>query len=567
MSLKAFITFAALALQPVCAVWPMPREMSTGNKTLFLAKNIKVTYNGESVAWNSGNNPVILSNNTTPRIRSRIVENAIPRAMTTIFDHGLVPWMLNRPDSNWEPSLDSGDGTVSTLHITQTNDTDDANPVIGSIDESYSLSLSASGEATIKANSHIGVLHGLETFTQLFYQHSSGSKWYTKLAPISIQDEPRFPYRGIMLDTGRNFYPVEDIKRTIDGMAMNKMNFFHWHITETQSWPLEIPALPRLAEVGRYAPGLTYSPDDVTAVLEYGKARGVQVILEIDMPGHQIAGKAYPDVGVAVEATPWGTYCSEPPCGALRLGNNATYEFLDTLFDDLLPRLKPYAAYFHTGGDEYYAKNSELDPKIKTANMGTLRPLLQDFLDHAHGAVHKHGLIPMSWEEMVSEWGAKLSEDVLLQVWKGPASVKKYAKAGYKVIDSNYKVYYLDCGRGAWVDEASSPYLDWCHPMSPWPLIYKYDSLQGLSKKEAKNVLGGSLSIWSESIDAQTKDTLTWPRACAAAENWWYGRLKELSLVRPRLSEQRARMLARKVSVAALTTTFCEQNPYGTCTR
>lgn len=450
MALKAFITLTILTLWPVNALWPIPQEISTGNETLRITKDIQVTYNGVAVDWTMGkarhnaslgsSNSGTSSNNTTPIVRSQIVHNAIPRAMKAIFDHGLVPWMLNRPDSNWEPDLSGVNGIVTTLHITQTSNIDDANPLIGSIDESYSLSLSSSGEATIKGNSHIGVLHGLETFTQLFYKHSSGSKWYTKLAPVSIQDKPKFPYRGLMLDTGRHFYPVADIKRTIKGLSTNKMNVFHWHITEVQSWPLEIPALPKLAEAGRFAPGLSYSPDDINDVLEYGKARGVQVILEIDMPGHQMAGKAYPEVGVAYEAKPWNKYCNEPPCGALRLGNNATNTFLDTLFDDLLPRLKPYSAYFHTGGDEYKATNSLLDPDLKTDSAGVLRPLLQDFLDRVHDLIRKHGLIPIVWEEMASQWGTKVGKDVILQAWLG-ASVQKYAKAGFKVIDTNYDVF------------------------------------------------------------------------------------------------------------------------------
>lgn len=450
MAWKGLIAMAVLALQPVYALWPIPQEVSTGSDVLFINKNIKVTYNGALVNWKSGNtqskrnfrakNLAIRSNNTTPMTSSQIVQNGVSRAMKTIFDQGFVPWMLNEPGSDYEPSIYGGKATVTSLSITQKSNSNNSTPIIGSIDETYFLSLSVSGDATIKANSSTGVLHGLETFTQLFYKHSSGSNWYTNHAPVSIQDAPKFPYRGLLLDTGRHFYPVDDIKRTIDGIAMNKMNILHWHVTETQSWPLEIPALPKLAEAGRYAPGLTYSPDDVASVLKYGMARGVQVILEIDMPGHQMAGKAYPDVGVAYQAKPWSTYCAEPPCGALRLNSTATKQFVNMLFDDLLPRLKPYAAYFHTGGDEYKAANSLLDPALKTDDVAVLQPLLQAFLDHAHGAVRKHDFVPIVWEEMVGQWNATVGNDTIVQTWFGD-TLKQYAEAGHRVIDSNAKVY------------------------------------------------------------------------------------------------------------------------------
>jgi hexosaminidase len=222
---------------------------------------------------------------------------------------------------------------------------------------------------------------------------------------------------------------------------MSKMNVLHLHITDTQSWPLEIPALPKLAEKGRYAPGLTYSPGDIRDLQLYGIARGVQVVLEMDMPGHFGVEKAYPGLSVAYNQKPYDKYCSQPPCGSLRLNNTDVEKFLSTLLDDLLPRLSPYVTYFHTGGDEYKATNSLLDPSLKTDDMKILQPMLQRFLTHAHQKVREHGLVPMVWEEMVTQWGANVGNDTVIQSWLGNAAVAKLATAGHKVIDSSTDFY------------------------------------------------------------------------------------------------------------------------------
>ena len=350
--------------------------------------------------------------------------------------------MLHERGSNFEPAVGAGK-SIASLSITQTGKDNSTTfkPLAGSVDESYKLEVTSDGQAAIWAVSSTGVVRGLETFTQLFYKHSSGRAWYTNMAPVSVSDAPKFPHRGLLLDVGRHFYPVEDIKRTISALSMAKMNVFHWHITEAQSWPLEVPSMPELAEKGRYAPGLTYSPEDVRSVQEFGVLHGVQVIVEIDMPGHVGIANSHPELVVAYDTQPYYKYCAEPPCGAFRLGDAKVEAFLDKLFDDLLPRLAPYTSYFHTGGDEYKAANSLLDPNLRTDDMTKLKPLLQQFLDHAHRNVRKHGLVPFIWEEMVGEWGATVGNDTVIQSWYGADSVQKYAAAGHKVIDSSSDVY------------------------------------------------------------------------------------------------------------------------------
>lgn len=613
---KTLLAVAALAVGPAQAIWPDPRESSLGSTYLYLDQTVEVTYNGEPVRLHSLTTPNPKSHTASAAAPSGqhreqlaetrfefeqqqlsyavgysppsgskfnskdIVQGGLERTFTAIFEHGLVPWMLRDRNANIDPPSNVTHDRIASLVITQTEEDDENTfkPVAGTVDEGYTLSVSLEGEAALEAASSTGVLRGLETFTQLFFQHSNGRDVYTPYAPVEIEDAPEYPHRGLLLDVGRHWFELDDIKRTIDGLAMSKMNVLHLHITETQSWPLEIPALPRLAQVGRYAPGLTYSPEQIAELYEYGVHRGVQVIMEIDMPGHIGVEEAYPGISVAYDVQPYQWYCAQPPCGSFKLNSTDVEDFLDTLFDDLLPRLNPYSAYFHTGGDEYKANNSLLDPALETNDVAVLQPLLQRFLDHAHGRLRDHGLIPFVWEEMLLEWNATLGEDVVIQSWLGNNAIKEVAEMGHKVIDSNYNFYYLDCGRGQWLDfpngpsfDTFYPFNDWCQPLKNWRLMYTHDPRDGVADEFKQNVLGGEVASWTETIDPVSLDTIIWPRAGVAGHVWWsgvldsQGRNRSQYDARPRLSEQRERMLKRGIRGTPITQLWCDQNSVERC--
>jgi hexosaminidase len=577
---SSFLALAAVALGPAQALWPVPKELETGSHVGYIQPDLLVTYNGDQLDYVKGFTPPSGSDFAS----YEVVKSGVSRALDAIFEQGLVPWMLRARGSDFEPAASSASNStiIKTLEIVQTKE-DTVNtfkPVIGSVDESYTLKVSLTGKATIKASSSTGVLRALETFTQLFYAHSSGDAFYTKMLPVSIKDKPEFDHRGVHLDVSRHWFEIDDIKRAIDGAAMNKMNVFHLHITDTQSWPLEIPALPKLTEKHAHAPGLTYSPEDIAGLYEYAIYRGVQILMEIDMPGHIGIELAYPGLSIAYNEKPYTWYCAQPPCGSFKLNNTDVEDFLTTLLDDLLPRIAPYTSYFHTGGDEYKANNSLLDPALETNDVTILQPMLQRFLDHVHGEVEKHGLRPLVWEEMVLEWNATITKDAIIQSWLGSGAVQELAEAGHRVIDTDYSYYYLDCGRGQWLDfqdgasfETYYPFNDWCQPAKNWRLIYSHDPRAGLSREAAKNVVGGEVAVWTETIDPVSVDSIMWPRAAAAAEIWWSGRAdsdgKNRTLVdaRPRLSEQRERMLKRGVRGHVITQGWCDQHNVEDCTQ
>lgn len=568
--LVPLLTVVLATISPVSAVWPTPQSYSKGSSVLYLHQNIEITYNGAFLPYTYGYTAQGLSS-------KEIVQAAISRALGSIFDDKFVPWMLKRRGelAKFEPDVYKGQKWLKTLQIVQTAEDKSSafKPLAGEVDESYNLTLSTEGEVKLTAVSAVGILRGLETFTQLFYQHSTGTFWYTPFAPVAIQDSPRFPHRGILFDTARHWFSIADIKRTIDAMAFSKLNRLHVHVTDSQSWPLVVPALPELSEKGAYSPAQTYSPADIEGLQRYGAVRGVQVYLEIDMPGHiGVVAESHPELIVAYDAQPYYWWCAQPPCGAFKLNNTAVDSFLEKLFDDVLPRVAPYSAYFHTGGDELNANDSMLDEGIRSNDTEVLQPLLQKFIDAQHARVRKYGLTPMIWEEIPLHWNVTIGKDTVVQAWLGADSVKTLTGMGHKVIDSNYNFWYLDCGRGQWLTFENGeawdeffPFNDWCGPTKSWQLIYSYDPIANLTEEEARLVLGGEAAVWSETIDGATLDGIVWPRASVLGEALWSGRKDAAGQNRsqveaaPRLAEFRERLVAKGIGAAVFWQEWCGQ--------
>ncbi|KKA30299.1 hypothetical protein TD95_005089 [Thielaviopsis punctulata] len=607
LSVSKSLAVVAALLSPVSALWPVPINCSTGNTTLLIAQTLAITYNGEQVGWLSSipspssehlvhadphsdffvssdtkqlsSHQMAYTYNYVPPAGNfdskNVVKAAVSRAMKGIFQQNFVPYALTPRGKLGEPDLGATYGSVTSLSIIQTGNSS-SNVLTapnGEADESYTLDITTAGAASIKAPTLLGVLHGLETFVQLFYQHTSGTHWYTRSAPVKISDSPEYSHRGIMIDGARMFLPVPHILRTLDAMAWNKMNRLHFHVTDSQSWPLEVPSMPDLSDKGAYYPGQVYSTADIEQIYQYALLRGIQVIMEIDMPGHSGSiALSRPELIVAYNEQPYWYWCAEPPCGTFKLNDTGVYDFLDNLWADVLPRVSNYTAYFHTGGDEVNANDSMLDPGVRSNDSAVLQPLIQKFVTTAHENVRKHNLIPLVWEEMILDWNVSMGSDVIVQSWIGGNSLQTYTSKGHKVIDSNSGFWYLDCGRGQWLDfanghafEAFYPFNDWCSPTNNWRKIYSYDPRAGLSEAEKPLVLGGEAGVWSETIDTTNFDSLVWPRASAVGEVLWSGRQDASGTNRsqydasPRLSALRERMVARGVGASPIQMTFCTQ--------
>lgn len=489
------------------------------------------------------------------------------------LQHSFVPWKFHPKGAIFEPAADAKKQYIKTITIEQTT-----KKTTAAVDESYSLTVSANGSVLIQTASTIGGIYAFDTLAQLFYAQSNAtgrnvtSGVYTPLAPVFIHDTPFYEHRGLLVDISRNWFSPKHILHTMDAMVFSKLNRLHLHASDAQSWPLEIPALPELATKGAYQPGLTWSVAELAEVQAYAADVGVEIIVEIDSPGHTASiAYAYPDLIAAFNEQPWSVYANEPPSGQLKLNSPAVYTFFDKLYADLLPRISPFSAYFHTGGDELNTQVYALDPTINSNDSQVIKPYLQAFINHIHGAIRAQNLTPIVWEEMLLVSNLSLpTKDTIIQIWK-QASLLPTLESGHKAIFGDSDHWYLDCGHGGFIDPVTRdpttsiipPYADWCGPMKNWREIYSYDPTVNITSSLHHLIIGGEIQIWSELTDPVNFDGKVWPRAAAAAEILWSGP-KGLHGVNEgvtrRLAEFRERLVQRGFSPSMVQMEWCLQN-------
>ena len=440
-------------------------------------------------------------------------------------------------------------------------------------DESYELIITKDGNATIKASTYQGGLYGLHTLAQLFYTHSeSQGEVYTPYAPTHIKDSPRFQHRGLNLDIARNRIFPKDVIRTLDAMSFNKLNRLHLHATDSQSWPIEIPALPDLADKGAYHMDQTWTASQLDKVQKHGQKLGIEVYLEIDLPGHTASiFHSYPGLITAYNEQPWPPFAPEPPSGQLKLSSADVPRFLKKLFDDLLPRVAQYSSHFHIGADELNTKPYELEAGIESSSKDVIRPYLQSFFDDIFSHLTRYNFTPVAWEDILLDWDLDLPESTILQVWRPNTSLASIVKKGHKVLFGACNYWYLDSGYGSWLDpdpqnpnsSVKPPYTDWCPPYKNWRQMLSYDPMADVAEEHAHLVLGGEANLWSELTDSVTLDHMLWPRLAAAAEMLWRGRGEVSEETTRRLAEMRERLVGRGIASGMVQMEWCLMNEGG----
>ncbi|KAK2789557.1 N-acetyl-glucosamine-6-phosphate deacetylase [Emmonsiellopsis sp. PD_33] len=571
----ALLCFASLS----SAIWPEPREFKHGNTTVWLSPSAEFNYQPVGAEDVRGRTdyfstyvdleevfdflqaPWFIKNKTADRVVpsvQKIIKKAIKRTGKEIFRSKFVPWKFHPRNKPFEPSPDGPDAVIRQVIITEAPTCQPRAETRDFIheDESYTIEISANGTANIATKSSIGTIRALQTFKQLFYTHSSGSGFYTPYAPLSISDAPKWGHRGLNIDIARNAYAPADIKRTIDAMASAKMNRLHIHATDTQSWPLDIPAMPELAAKGTYHSSMIWSSANLWDVQMHGLERGVSVFIEIDMPGHTGSiGYAFPDLVAAFQEEEWEKYALQPPSGQIKLNSTGVDEFLDKLMSDLLPRISPFTRYFHTGGDEFNLNTYLLEKSVNSNKEEVLKPLLQSIVSRLHTAIRKAGLTPIVWEELAADWDLTLSsspehkEDIIVQAWRNSSAVKQVLEQGYRTIFGSGDAWYLDCGHGTYINPrpdstaVKEPFTDWCSPMKNWKHMYVYNPLDGIPENLHARIEGGEAHMWSENVDPVILDKMVWPRAASAAEVLWSGprTANQIQDASYRLSEWRER--------------------------
>jgi hexosaminidase len=382
-------------------------------------------------------------NSSSSSQMSRIIQTAIDRTSQTIFYQGYVPWKFYPRNANFEPNP-ANTSTIKSITLQQLapDPVNVTKPIVGQVDESYKLDLTQDGQVTIAANTSIGLVRGLTSFSQLFFKYCDRQA-YTPYAPVHIEDKPLFQHRGLNLDLARAYFPPSDVKKTIDAVAYNKMNRLHLHITDAQSWPLVIPSMPELSDKGAYRSNMVYSQKDLADIQDHGALQGVEVYIEIDMPGHTSSiFYSHPELIASFNVQPdWNTVAAEPPSGTLKLNDTNVYTFVENLFKDLLPRVSPYNAYFHTGGDEVNANAYVNDPTVKSNDSAVIQPLMQKFIDHSHNLVRAANLTPIVWEEMLLQWNLTLGDDVIVQTWQSDQAMADTVAKGHKALAGNYNYW------------------------------------------------------------------------------------------------------------------------------
>src|SRR5215468_5180908 len=314
-------------------------------------------------------------------------------------------------------------------------------------DESYRLDVTSSA-ATLKAPTTLGAMRGLQTFLQLVQITPAGFA----LPAVEIEDKPRFPWRGLMIDSGRHFMPIEVIKRNLDGMAAVKLNVFHWHLSENQGFRVESRSFPKLQEMG--SDGLYYTQDQIREIVSYARDRGIRVVPEFDMPGHSTAWfVGYPDL-----ASGPGPYSIERKWGvfdpAMDPTRESTYKFLDEFIGEMA-KLFP-DQFFHIGGDEVNGKQWDANPKIqqfmRAHSLKNNADLQAYFNSRIQKIVEKHGKTMEGWDEILRP---DLPKTIVIQSWRGPQSLADAARHGYRGLLSSG--YYLDLMQPAWQHYAVDP--------------------------------------------------------------------------------------------------------------
>jgi hexosaminidase len=362
-------------------------------------------------------------------------------------------------------------------------------------DESYTLDVAASG-ATVKAPTVDGCLRGIETFAQLV---APGAKGFEAPA-VHIEDRPRFPWRGLMIDSSRHWMPLPVILRNLDAMASVKLNVFHWHLADDQGFRVESRKFPGLQ--GKGSDGHFYTQAELRQVVAYARERGIRVVPEFDIPGHtlawlpgmpQIASTTGPfDIGRT-----WGGF--DPIMDPTK---EATYKFLDAFIAEMV-RIFP-DPYFHIGGDEVNAKTWNSNPKIKAfmdAHHFDAKGLQAYFNQRVSRILTKYHRIMIGWDEVLHE---DLPITTMIQSWRGNAALAQAAAKGHRAILS--WGYYLD-------------------HLSPASYHYGIDPLAGpagqLPPDQQQRILGGEACMWAEYVSAETVDSRIWPRMAAIAERFW----------------------------------------------
>ena len=478
------------------------KVLKEGHMRLLLAIFVVFLLVGPAV-FGQSNAPVSLM----PMPSSVRVEAGGGLSITSTFSAGMEGYKEERLDRAVERFLQDvtrrtglfvGVDSVASEKATLVIHTEHASKPVQELgeDESYVLEVSATG-AKLSAANPLGILHGLQTFLQLIEVTPTGFR----AAAVHIEDTPRFPWRGLMIDVSRHFIYMDTLKRNVDAMEAVKLNVLHLHLSDDQGFRLQSKEFPKLTELG--SDGQFYTQAEMRELIEYASGRGIRVVPEFDMPGHSTAWF----VGYPALSSGAGPYSIERRWGifdpAMDPTREDTYKFLNKFIGEMATFFPDH--YFHIGGDEVNGKQWDGNPKIqefmREHKLKNNEALQEYFTQRVEKIVSKHHKTMVGWDEILSPG---MPGEIVIQSWRGQDSLAKAAQQGYRGLLSSG--YYLDA-----MATAGTYYA--VDPMS--------NADAALTPEQQKRILGGEACTWAEFISDENIDSRIWPRAAAVAERLW----------------------------------------------
>mmetsp|Transcript_63827 Transcript_63827/g.149888 ORF Transcript_63827/g.149888 Transcript_63827/m.149888 type:complete len:515 (-) Transcript_63827:66-1610(-) len=482
MRVLLHLAFASQALA-LGSLWPLPQHVVTGNVSVLVNAD---TYSFEAIHPASE------------------LFSAFGRYRPLFFPHSTVP----------QPSAVNAGLVVDVRNVS-------ARLAMG-VNESYTLDVNIAGTSVICAETVWGALHGLETLSQLVSFNFTSGQYSISGLPLHIADAPRFPHRGILIDSGRHFEPIPQVKSLIDSMTYAKFNVLHWHLTEDQSFPIASRAFPELPQKGAWSAVEQYTALEISEVVRYARERGIRVIPEFDMPGHSSSWRnSHPEF--------FAEGCLDPSSrGAFDPANPGTFAFLEAALRDWTDDM--FADDFvHLGSDEVPANcwnNSKDLAWMKTMGLANSTEVFNYFVNQMVALAKKLGKQTMLWDEAFLS--ASPPKEAVIQNWHDSSLLKQIVGAGYRAILSHG--WYLD------------------NLKASWQSMYVQDPQFNISQEAADLVLGGEGCMWGETVDPSDMEPTIWPRAAAIAERLWSPRgVNSTEEAEPRLLAFRCRLLSRGV--------------------
>lgn len=568
------------------------------------------------ITWQEHEDTVVFN----PRLKleckskNKILHDAWDRAISTISSKPWRPAATEGPVPHYDPFPTRKTSPAAATHTKSSKRGNPPKPVIIStavveiendkidlghgVDDSYRLEVSAkTSQLQINAKTVWGALNAFNTLRQIVILDDHPKFIIEK--PVVIEDKPLYPVRGLMIDTARNFVSIPKLKLQIEAMSMAKLNFLHWHLSDTLSWPLELKSFPQM-EKDAFSPAERYSQKQVADLISYAKARGVRVVPEIDMPAHANSGWKQIDPKLISCGNSWWSnddYAKhtsvEPIPGQLDIMYNKTYDVVEKVHSEVASMFQD--TFLHVGGDEIqpncYNFSSDVMDWFDQDKSRTFGDLFQHWVDKAYPIFSKDkNRRVLMWEDiLVGDVHAnRLPKDVILQTWqKGLSNIKKITSMGHDLIVSSADFLYLDCGSGGWITNdprynvqnqppgtqndsfnyAPGIGADWCSPYKTWQRIYDFDFTTNLTAAEKKHVLGAVAALWSEQVDDTVVTMKIWPRAAALAELTWSGNRnaqgnKRTTEMTQRILNFREFLVHHGIEAAPLVSQYCLRHPH-----